>query len=79
MLHLYYTVVLSKTQWLQRPKRSIVTKRCVLVQGKNIRTMIYTGSDMLPESTKEDMTMALSNLAGWTEDKAASACGASDK
>ncbi len=31
---------------------------------------------MLPESIKEDTTMALSDLAGWTEDKAASACGA---
>ena len=31
---------------------------------------------MLPESRKEDITMALSNLAGWNEEKAASACGA---
>ena len=38
--------------------------------------MIDTGGKKLPESIKEDTTMALSNLAGWTEDKAASACGA---
>ena len=31
---------------------------------------------MLPESIKEDTIMALSNLAGWAEDKAASTCGA---
>lgn len=31
---------------------------------------------MSAESIKEDKYMALSNLAGWTEDKTASACGA---
>ena len=35
-----------------------------------------TGGETLPESIKEDMIMALSHLAGWTEDRAASACGA---
>ena len=54
----------------------IPIKKCVLVRRKNIRTMIDTGGEKLPESIKEDTTMALSNLAGWTEDKAASACGA---
>ena len=34
---------------------------------------------MLSEYMKEVIAMALSNLAGWTENTAASACGAGDK
>ena len=64
-------------------KVRIPIKKCVLARRKNIRTIIDTGSEKLPEHIKEDTKMALSNLAGWTQDKAASACGtacgASDK
>lgn len=48
--------------------------------------MVNTGSEMLFESKKEDTTMALSNLAGWAENKpekasaaCGTACGAADK
>ena len=54
----------------------IPIKKCVLVSGKNIRTMKNTGGVTLPESKKEDATMALSDLASWTDDNTASACGA---
>ena len=48
---------------------------CVLVEGENVPIMETTGGGQLSESIKEDMTMALSDLASWAQDKAASACG----
>ena len=36
----------------KRPKRPKVTKKCVLVQKKNNRTIIDTGGEKLPESIK---------------------------
>ena len=38
-----------------------------------------TGGITRPDCGKEDTTMALSHLADWAKDKAASACGAADK
>ena len=68
----------------QLQKGAYPTFLCVLVEAENGPIMETTGGGQLSESIKEDMTMALSDLAGWAQDKAASvacgtACGAADK
>ena len=59
----------------QLQKGAYPTFLCVLVEAENVPIMETTGGGQLSESIKEDMTMALSDLAGWAQDKAASACG----
>ncbi len=59
----------------QLQKGAYPTFLCVLVGCENVPIMETTGGGQLSESIKEDMTMALSDLAGWAQDKAASACG----
>lgn len=52
---------------------------CVLVRGRVICIIVITERVMLSEYIKEVIAMALSNLAGWVENVAVSACGAGDK
>lgn len=67
----------------QLQKGAYPTFLCVLVGAENVPIIETTGGKWLSESIKEDMAMALFDLAGWAQDKAASACGtacgASDK
>ncbi len=55
----------------------IPIKLCVLVQLKNDDIIIVTGHENALNTQKGGPFMALSNLAGWTEGNAASACGTS--
>ena len=59
----------------QLQKGAYPTFLCVLVEAENGPIMETTGGGQLSESIKEDMTMALSDLASWAQDKATSACG----
>ena len=68
----------------QLQKGAYPTFLCVLVRAEKVPIMEATGGGQLSESDKEDMTMALSDLAIWAQDKAVSAacgtaCGAADK
>ena len=54
----------------------IPTKKCVLAEKQKIRHNEKHRRQNASEVRKEDTTMALSHLADWAKDKAASACGA---
>ena len=54
----------------------IPIKKCVLAEKQKIRHNEKHRGRKRPERGKEDTTMALSQLADWAKDKAATACGA---